>query len=864
MIYFEKQKKSDAEIFKLLNPIVKKWFKEKFGTFTEPQKHAIPNIHQQKNTFISAETGTGKTLSAFTSIINELATLSENNLLEDKIYCIYISPLRALSNDIQRNLEEPLEQIKKIGKEEGKNIDVRTAVRTGDTTTSERAKMLRKPPHILITTPESLAIILNSPKFVQKLAETKWVIIDEIHSLAENKRGTHLSLSLERLQQHNHDLCRIGLSATVAPIEEMAKFLVGNEKGKERNCAIVDVSFLKKTDLQVLSPLPNLIDTNPEEMNNALYETLDKLISEHKTTLIFTNTRAATERVVHHLRDKFPKKYLEGNVGAHHSSLSREHRLNIENRLKQGKLKTVVCSTSLELGIDIGYIDLVILLGSPKSVARAVQRMGRSGHKLHEKVKGRIIVLDRDDLVECAVLLRNALHKKIDKTKIPKNCLDVLSQHIYGMAIEKPRPAKEMLELIRNAYPYHDLSRKDFDDMIDYLSGKYAKLEDRHVYAKIWYDEETEQIGKKGKLARVLYMTNIGTIPDESKITVKMGKQQIGYLDEIFLERMNPGDVFILGGQAYIFKYSRGMTIQVASAGKRPPTVPSWVSEMLPLSFDLANNIGEFRELMEEKFVFKKKQKEILKFISSYLQVDEKAASAIYHYFKEQYLFSEIPHQRKLIIENYLDRGKRYAIFHTLYGRRVNDAISRALAYMIGHNTRKDVEVYINDNGFMLSSDKLPIQQALKKLDENTIQIALRRGITKGEIFKRRFRHVATRSLMILRNYKGRKKSAGKQQMASHFLIPAIKRIDENFPIMRETRREIMEDAMDLSNAKKVINEIKKGNIKVKEINVEIPSPFSFNIFAQGMSDVMKMEERIDFIKRMHSDVLKKITYEKK
>jgi ATP-dependent helicase Lhr and Lhr-like helicase len=859
MIYYQEEKHSNEEIFSKLNPIISEWFKKKFKVFTEPQKYSILNIHEGKNTFISAETGTGKTLSAFTAIINELFTLSENDLLEDRVYCIYVSPLKALNNDIERNLNEPLEEIKKIAEKQNKKIDIRVGVRTGDTTTSERAKMLRKAPHILITTPESLAILLNSPKFIEKMSKTKWLIIDEIHSLAENKRGTHLSLSMERLQNHTKELCRIGLSATVAPIEEMAKFLVGFENGKERSCAIVNVSFIKKMDLQVISPLPNLINNTQEQIQKALYETIDKLISSHKTTLIFTNTRAATERVVHHLKDKFPGKYLEGNIGAHHSSLSREHRLNIENRLKQGKLKAVVCSTSLELGIDIGDIDLVILLGSPKSVARAIQRMGRSGHRLHEKVKGRIIVLDRDDLVECAVLLRNALNKKIDKIKIPKNALDVLSQHIYGIAIEKPTLINEVFKLVKNSYSFHELSRKDFDDIIDYLSGKYSSLENRHVYAKIWYDEETETIGKKGKLARVLYMTNIGTIPDESKITVKIGTIKLGYLDEIFLERMVPGDVFVLGGETYIFKYTRGMTLQVATAGKRPPTVPSWVSETLPLSFDLAKSIQDFRALMEEKFVFRVEEKEIEKFLLKYLSIDERAAKAIHNYFKEQYLFAEIPHIRKLLIENYKDGNKKYMIFHSLFGRKVNDALSRAIAYMIGYNTRKDVEVYINDNGFILSSEKIPIQQVLNKLDERSLEIALKRGIEKGEIFKRRFRHVATRSLMILRNYKGRTKSVGKQQMATHFLIPAIREIDDNFPIFKETRREIMEDAMDLENAKKVIEMINKKEIKIKEIQTTTPSPFAFNLIAQGISEVMKMEERIEFVKRLHEKVIESI-----
>ncbi|MFA5126244.1 MAG: ATP-dependent helicase [archaeon] len=863
MIYPLEEKHSTAEIHSQLNPMVSEWFNRTFKDFTEPQKYSILRIHEKKNTLISAETGTGKTLSAFLAILNELVSLSEYNQLEDKIYCVYVSPLRALSNDIERNLNWPLKEITEIADKKGKKIDVRVSVRTGDTTTNERAKMLRKPPHILITTPESLAILLNSPKFMEHFSELKWLIIDEIHALAENKRGTHLALTMERMQKHAPQLCRIGLSATVSPLEEIAKFLVGEENEKERDCGIVDVSFLKKMDLQVISPLPDLVNTSQEQIQKALYETLDKLISEHKTTLIFTNTRAATERVVHHLKDNFPAKYMEGNLGAHHSSLSREHRLSIETRLKEGKLKAVVCSTSLELGIDIGSIDLVILLGSPKSVARAIQRMGRSGHQLHEKVKGRIIVLDRDDLVECSVLLRNALNKKIDKIKIPKNCLDVLCQHIYGMAIEKPIPVEEVWHTIRSAYPYKNLERNDFNEVMKYLAGTYSTLETRHVYAKIWLDEETQMIGKRGKLARVLYMTNIGTIPDEARVKVNIGNHTIGFLDEMFLEHMMKGDVFVLGGETYLFKYTKGMTAYVVTAGQRPPTVPIWVSETLPLSFDLANSISEFRALMEEKFQMKRTKKEITGFIENYLEVDDRATNAIYEYFNEQYLFSEIPHSRKLIIEYYKENGKRYAIFHALYGRKVNDALSRAIAYMIGFNIRKDVEVYINDNGFMLSAEKLPITQALNALDEKMLETALRKGIERGEIFKRRFRHVATRALMILRNYKGREKSVGRQQMASQLLINAVRLVSEEFPILKETRREIMQDAMDLENAKLVIKWIKEGKIRVKEMETQIPSPFAFGLVAQGSSEVLKMEERIAFVKRLHEKVISQIKNKK-
>jgi ATP-dependent Lhr-like helicase len=811
-IEFQKEKYSDAQIFASMHPLLSEWFKETFGSFTEPQRYAILNIHSMQNTLITAPTGTGKTLAAFAAILNELITLAEINRLEDKVYCIYISPLRALSNDIERNLNEPLRAIKEKAKKLGKRINIRVAVRTGDTPTSKRASMLAKPPHILITTPESIAILLNAPRFREHLKEAKWLIIDEIHALAENKRGVHLSLSMERLQRLNPELCRIGLSATIAPIMEVAKFLVGLKNEKEfRDCKIVDVQFAKGLDIVVLSPIKDMINVTQEEIQEKLYTKLDELIRQHKTTLVFTNTRSATERVVNHLKDRFPGRY-EGIIGAHHSSVSREKRLSIEERLKKGKLKAVVCSTSLELGIDIGYIDLVVLLGSPKSISRALQRIGRSGHRLHDTIRGRILVLDRDDLVECTILTKCAKEKKLDKIHIPTNCLDVLAQHIYGIAIAEKIHERELFQLIRRSYCYKDLPKKDFNEVLSYLAGEYSSLETRHVYGKIWYDKETGFIGRRGKFARVIYMTNIGTIPDEAKVKVKIGRETIGYLDEAFLERLRKGDVFTLGGEKYMFLYSRGMTIQVKPAEKIPPTIPNWVSEMLPLSFDLACEIQRFRKLLAEKFQLGKKKEDIIRFIQEYAYCNRFTAETIYNYFYQQHRYAKIPHADLLLVEQIKDTEGNHVVFHTLYGRRVNDALSRALAWIMSKLTSADIMVSINDNGFILTSDrKMPVENALSVLQKSDLAVVLKQALEDSEILKRRFRHCATRALMILRQYKGYEKSVAKQQRSSSLLINAVRRIDPDFCILREARREVMEDTMDLENARKVIDWIREG-----------------------------------------------------
>ena len=625
------------------------------------------------------------------------------------------------------------------------------------------------------------------------------------------------------------------------------------------SCKIVDVQFAKALDIVVLSPIKDMINATQEEIQEKLYAKLDELIQQHKTTLVFTNTRSATERVVNHLKDRFPGRY-EGIIGAHHSSVSREKRLSIEERLKKGKLRAVVCSTSLELGIDIGYIDLVVLLGSPKSISRALQRIGRSGHRLHDTIRGRILVLDRDDLVECTILTKCAKERKLDRIHIPTNCLDVLAQHIYGIAIAEKIHERELFRLIRRSYCYRSLAKKDFNEVLSYLAGEYSSLETRHVYGKIWYDTETGYIGRRGKFARVIYMTNIGTIPDEAKVKVKVGRETIGYLDEAFLERLRKGDVFTLGGEKYMFLYSRGMTIQVKPEEKRPPTIPNWVSEMLPLSFDLACEIQRFRKLLAEKFQLGKKKEEIIKFIRRYVYCNRFTAETIYNYFYQQHRYAKIPHAGLLLVEQIKDAEGNHVVFHTLYGRRVNDALSRALAWVMSKLTSADISVSITDNGFILSSDrKMPVENALSVLQKSELEVVLKQALEDSEILKRRFRHCATRALMILRQYKGYEKSVAKQQRSSSLLINAVKRIDPDFCILREARREVMEDSMDLKNARKVIEWLREGKIKVEKIQLPYPSPFAFNIFAMGRSDLIRIDNRLNFIKRMHAKVLEKI-----
>lgn len=837
-----------SDVVAQLHPLVRTWFFTRFTDLSITQLYSVLPIWERKHILISAPTGGTKTLSAFLSILNYLVGLAEKKELEDKIYAVYTSPLKALSNDIFVNLEQPLAEITALAASQGIVLQpIRVGLRTGDTSTSERAKQARKTPHILVTTPESLAIILTTPVFVENLRALEFIIVDEIHALT-NKRGVFLSLTLERLCHYSLvDPVRIGLSATVAPLETIARFL----GGEGRNVGIAEVPLLKNIDLDLVFPGSSILDAEEGEGQQQLHALLDRLIGTHRTTLIFTNTRNATEKLVHHLEQHFPGKY-SGLIGAHHSSMSKEMRFLIEDRLRKGELKVIVSSTSLELGIDIGSIDLVILLRSPKGVSRALQRIGRAGHQLHANPRGTLVVMDRDDLVECAVLMKQMIEKDIDRADIPENALDVLAQHIYGMAISKTWDVDEMLRVIRTSYCYRTLTKEDFFSVISYLAGDYA-LEHRHVYAKIWYEPSTNQIGKRGKLARVIYLTNIGTIPSEGFIEVVIGAGEgkgisVGKIDESFLERMKRGDIFVLGGQKYQFLHSKGMKAFVKAGITRNPTIPSWFSEQLPLSYDTACALGRFRRLVKERM---KNSLEAIAFIQTYCYCSRVVAEELYAYFLAQARFASVPDDKTFLIEQFKEE-KTFALFHSCYGRRVNEVLARAYAYAAGKMRTRDVEIGVNDQGFFLAGEDLDIARVLKHVTSRNLRPLLLEALERTDILKRRFRHCASRALMILRSYKGREKSVGKQQVHSEFLLYAVRKLSTDFPILREARREVIEDFMDVEHAEEVIKQIERGAITTKHIHTPFVSPFGLRLFLQGKSDIISLEDRVSFLKRMH------------
>ncbi|ADB61739.1 DEAD/H associated domain protein [Haloterrigena turkmenica DSM 5511] len=885
----------DRDVFDLLEPAVQEWWLEEFGEyvpenegfFTPPQQGAIPKIHEGTNTLVCAPTGSGKTLSSFCAIIDELYRRDRDadDGLENSVYCLYVSPLKSLANDIHRNLEVPLEGIESVvaERDDGAEMgEIRHAIRHGDTSSSDRQKMLEETPHILNTTPETLAILLNSPKFREKLRTVEYVIVDEIHSLAAGKRGTHLSVSLERLEAMvDHEITRIGCSATIEPLEGVAEFLVGRDEpgGDSRPYEIVDARFAREFDIELECPTDDLIHTPREVVQERFYRMLHEHIQEHTNTLVFTNTRSGAERVLHNLREEFDA-YDEENSGCHHGSLSKDVRHDIEARLKEGSLDVVTSSTSLELGIDMPHVDLVVQVGSPKSVAALLQRVGRAGHRVGQTVTGRVIALDRDELLECAVMLKKADDGFVDSVSIPENAQDVAAQHIYGMAIAEIRPESEVVGILRRAYPYRNYSDVEWESLARYLTADYAGLEDKNVYAKIWRDENDPPsgehhheeypvgqplIGKRGRLARVIYMTNIGTIPDSFTCDVKTraGDEWVGQLDENYLDTLEKGDVFVLGGDHFEYRYRRGSKVYVDRTSARP-TVPSWYSERLPLSSDLGREILAFQGELLERYDAGGPPR-----VRAWLRefpLDDDSVRAIARLFEHQlrYAGSEsVSTTDRLAIEVVRDRDEyeRHYYVHSAYGRKVNDGFSRLLAYRCAQEATANVRVAVADNGFVLSmplNRKVDVEGILEDLEADDVREDLRSALSGTDLLQRYFRINATRSLMILKRYKGYEKSASEQQVSSEMLLGFAEDL-EDFAVIEETYREILEDKLNVAELEEIVGDIAACEIAVERTLLDSPTPRAFGLATLSASDVVLAEDESAALQAFHEHVLEEI-----
>ncbi|WP_255149422.1 ATP-dependent helicase [Halorarius halobius] len=874
----------DADVLGRLGPELRAWWVEQFGGFvpenggffTPPQKEAIPLIDEGENALVCAPTGSGKTLASFTAVIDDLFGRAREGDLDNEVYCLYVSPLKSLANDIHRNLEVPLEA---VADRVDEDVEVRHAIRHGDTSDAERQAMLEETPHILNTTPETLAILLNSPKFKEKLRSVEYVVVDEIHSLADNKRGTHLSVSLERLEAMcDASPTRIGCSATVEPLDAIGEFLVGYEDGAPREYELVDARFVREFDLELSCPTDDLVHTPPEVVNERFYDELAGLVADHENTLVFTNTRSGAERVLQNLREHHG--YDESDSGCHHGSLSKDRRQEIEERLKAGDIDVVTTSTSLELGIDMPHVDLVVQVGSPKSVASLLQRVGRAGHQLGETVKGRVMALDRDELVECAVMLRKAEEGFVDRVFVPENADDVLAQQVYGMAINGPRPESEIRGIVRSAYPYRNYGDRDFERLFRYLTADYEGMEERNAYAKVWRDTNDSPsgehhyeeypvgeslVGKRGRLARVIYMTNIGTIPDSFDIDVfvRGGDEWVGQLDEEYLDTLETGDVFVLGGSNYEYRYRRGSKVYVDPTNARP-TVPSWFSERLPLSYDLGREILAFqRDLLDR--LDDGGPAAVRAWLREF-PLDENTVRALARLYDQQARYAgpeSVSTPDRLAIEVTMDHDayERHYYVHSNYGRRFNDGFSRLLAYRCAQATSANVQVAVADNGFTLSmplNRKVDLAGVVADIDAGDVRGDLRAALDGTDLLQRYFRINATRALLVLKRYKGHEKSAAQQQVSSEMLLSFAQDLDE-FSVMEETYREILEDKLAVEAIEDAVAALSDGDLTVELQQVASPSPRAFGLATLAASDVVLAEDESAVLREFHDRVLEEI-----
>ncbi|MGA8029508.1 MAG: DEAD/DEAH box helicase, partial [Bryobacteraceae bacterium] len=723
------------------DPLIQEWFTTRFGAPTQPQSLGWPEIAAGHDTLISAPTGSGKTLAAFLICLDRLVRAAREHSLTDETQVIYVSPLKALSNDIHRNLETPLAEIAALAGREGILLPpIRTAVRTGDTPMLERAHMLKRPPHILVTTPESLFILLTAEKSRQMLRTARTIIIDEIHAMADDKRGSHLALSVARLDALTaHRPQRIGLSATVKPIHEIARLLGPATR-------IVDIGHRREMELAVEIPRDELSSVASTEMWNEIYDRVAELILANRTTLVFVNTRRLSERVAHSLAERLG----ENLVLPHHGSLSRHLRLDAESRLKCGELRAVVATASLELGIDIGTVDLVCQIGSTRSIAVALQRVGRSGHWVGAKPKGRIFATTRDELIECAALISAIRKGDLEHIEIPRNALDILAQQIVAAAAAEAWKEDDLYALFRSAHPYRNLPREDFDAIVEMLSEGIATSRGRSG-ALLHRDRVNGRVkGRRG--ARLAAITSGGAIPENANYSViaEPDAKTIGTLDEDFAIESLVGDVFLLGTHSWRIKRIEPGRVRVEDAHGAAPSIPFWLGEAPGRSRELSAEVS----LLRERIVADSEPAPA--FLTDECGLDEGAAKQAAIYVRSAPVeLGALPSQTTIVAERFFDQaGGMQFVLHAPFGSRITRAWGLALRKRFCRTFNFELQAAATDNGLVLSlSDQhsFPLELVFAFLKAATVEDVLRQALLPAPMFGARWRWNTTRALAILR-----------------------------------------------------------------------------------------------------------------
>ena len=808
------------------HPLVAEWFVAKFGTPTEPQEQGWPHILAGRTTLISAPTGSGKTLAAFLACIDRLVRKALAGELSDRTEVLYVSPLKALGNDIQKNLEGPLGEILALAGERGLLMpEIRTAVRTGDTLQPERRAMLKRPPHILVTTPESLYILLTADKSRAILRDIETVIVDEIHAVADDKRGAHLALSLERLEALCHKPpVRIGLSATQKPIEEVAHFLTGSGR---KDPVIVDIGHKRKLDLGIEVPPMPLGPVASNELWDSIYDRLVALVAEHRSTLVFVNTRRMAERLCHELGERMG----EENVAAHHGSLSRKLRLAAEKKLKEGQVRVLVATASLELGIDIGTVDLVVQINSCRAIAVALQRVGRSGHWRGAVPKGRFFVTTRDDLVECAALVRAIKQGDLDRLMIPESPLDVLAQQIVASCAAEEWDEDAMFALARRAYPYRRLKRETFDSILEMLSEGIAAKRGRYG-AYVHRDRVNGKLrARRG--ARLAAITSGGAIPDNSLYTVVAEPDGVvvGTVDEDFAVESNRGDIMLLGNTSWMIRRieTNAGRMLVQDAHGAPPSVPFWRGEAPARTQELSAHVGELREKISQSLPkpspvgFSATQPDVanvIGFLKEECGVDDSGAEQMIEYVLQgRAVLGAVPTQTTVIAERFFDEGGgMQLVIHAPFGGRINKAwgLSLRKRFCVGFNF--ELQAAATDNGLNIAlaeQHSFPLGDVFHFLQAETVQPILEQAALDSPIFGTRWRWDANRALALLRFQNGKKVPPQIQRMRSDDLLASVfpdaaacfeniegERKIPDHPLVGEVMKDVLTEAMDVEGLK--------------------------------------------------------------
>ncbi|HTV90750.1 MAG TPA: DEAD/DEAH box helicase [Stellaceae bacterium] len=882
----------------LFHPAVAAWFSDSFAAATAAQREAWPAIHTGRPVLIAAPTGSGKTLAAFLAAIDGLVRqgIENGGALPDATQIVYVSPLKALSNDIRKNLERPLAGIAAELAARGlPPVAIRTLVRTGDTAAAERDRMRRLPPHILVTTPESLYILIGSESGRRMLAPAHTVIIDEIHAVAANKRGAHLALTLERLDALcGRPLQRIGLSATQTPIELVARFLVGGA-ADPASCAIIDTGFRRRRDLALELPSAPLEAVMAGDVWRQVYDRLAELAQAHRTTLIFVNTRRMAERATRELSTRLG----EDQVAAHHGSLAKERRLDAEQRLKAGQLRALVATASLELGIDIGDVDLVCQIASPRSIAAFLQRVGRSGHAVAGTPKGRLFPTSRDELVECAALLDSVRRGELDRLAIPERPLDVLAQHIVAEAAAQEWAADALFALCRRAYPFRDLPREDFGEIVQMLADGFSTRRGRRG-ALLHYDAVNGVLrGRRG--ARITALTSGGTIPDNAdyQVVLEPENQVVGSVNEDFAVESLAGDVFQLGNAAYrILRVERG-TVRVEDAQGQPPNIPFWLGEAPGRSDELSASVSRLRAEVEARlnphapntnFVMPPLDPGIREtasadrrvkpghdgnllcsgasasgWLAAEIGLGEPAARQIVDYLAAGHAaLGALPTHDTIVFERFFDAiGGMQLVIHSPYGSRLNRAWGLALRKRFCRKFNFELQAAATEDNIVLSlttAHSFDLAEVKDYLHPNTVHEVLIQAVLDAPMFMTRWRRVAGVALALPRFRGGRKVPPPLARMDAEDLIAAIfpdqlacaenlagAREVPNHPLVRQTIADCLTEAMDIAGLERLLERLRTGEVRFVARDLTEPSPLALEVLAArpyAYLDDAPLEER--------------------